>query len=165
MKIPEELRIVTHEADPPERLRAKRRGEVIHRALALLGRVEDLEKAVLWALNLMGEPLSDWDLEEEFMAPLRGLLTNPQAARWVQAEGMEEVEVVDPEGRVHRLDKLVVGEGEVHVIEFKASDPQPSHREQLRLYLYLVKDLFPDKAVRGWLIYVDQVLVEELTGP
>lgn len=165
MKIPEELRIVTHDADPPERHRAKRRGEVIHRALALLAKGGDLEDAVLWALNLEGEPPSDWDLEGDFLGPLRRLLAIPEASRWVEAEGMEEVEVVDPQGRVHRLDKLVVGGEEVHVIEFKASSPQASHREQLRLYLNLVKDLFPDKAVRGWLIYVDQALVEELTGP
>lgn len=162
MKIPEDLKIAIHEPDPPPRYRAKRRGEILHRVLALYGKGRDLEEIVLWALNLEGESPSDWDLEGELLEPMRRLLRDPKAGPLIEAEGMAEVEVVDARGKTHRIDKLVLGEGEVHVIEFKVSRPEEAHREQLRLYLDLLGEIFPGKRRKGWLIYVEQPLVEEV---
>ncbi|MEK7486673.1 MAG: 3'-5' exonuclease [Planctomycetota bacterium] len=75
----------------------------------------------------------------------------------------QEKEIVDQNGRTKRLDRLIIKKDEVWVIDYK------SHREggkiydhQVKDYMQLVKELYPDHTIRGFLIYLDELDYEEL---
>ncbi len=166
MRIPEDLRIVVHPLSLTERgaARAARRGEIIHMALALLSAPPpqgDLERSVLEAMALMGEDPKRWDLEEEFLRPLERLFLLPEMKRWFQGEGHPELEVMDGEGRLQRVDRVVIEGEKVEVIEYKVGHREAWHRAQVRGYVELLKGLFPSKVIKGWLVYVDEGKIVE----
>lgn len=161
MKVLEKLKIVTHEPETPPGRRARRRGEIIHQALALCETAKDLEGAVRGALELLGESPKDWDLQE-LLDPLRRLFAVERFGEWLRKEGYPELEVVDSSGRVHRIDRVVLDGDTLHVLEYKVGERERGHEEQVRLYAELLKELFPTKRIKGWLIYVDQALIVEV---
>lgn len=163
MRIPEELRIVTHPLSlgDPERARAAKRGEVIHLALSLLSSPpsrRELETALRRALSLLGEDHGAWDLEA-LLRPLEALFRVPEVRAWFEAEAYPELEVVDGEGGLHRIDRVVLSGDGVEVIEYKVGQREPWHRGQVKGYVELLRRVFPRREVKGWLVYVDEGVV------
>lgn len=156
------IKIVQTEIESLQRLRSKRRGELIHKALSLYDPTRGLRWAVEAAFCALEEPLEKW-VVEEILGSLERLLEIPKVRDWLCQQGFTELEVVDANGGLHRLDKVVVGEEKVEVLEYKTGDPEISHKEQLKGYLRLLKEIFPKKALKGFLIYVDQGFVEEVS--
>ena len=157
----EKLKIVTHEPETPAGRKAKRRGEIIHQALALWEITGNPEDAIRGALELLGESPREWDLQE-LLGPLRRLFALEKFRQWLQKEGYCELEVIDGSGRSHRMDRLVIDGDTLHVLEYKVGEREEGHKEQVRLYAGLLKELFPAKRIKGWLIYVDQALIIEV---
>lgn len=155
------IKVVQTELEAPQRLRSKRRGELIHKALSLYEPNRGLRWAVEAAFSALEEPLEGWSMEE-LLRPLERLLQIPKVKEWLSREGFDELEVVDRDGGLHRLDKVIVSEEEVEVLEYKTGDPEGSHREQLKGYLRLLKEIFPEKVLKGFLLYVDHGFVEEV---
>lgn len=163
MRIPEELRIVTHPLalGNPERARAVKRGEVIHLALSLLSSPpssRDLETVIRRALCLLGEDPKTWDLDA-LLGPLEALFRNPKVNTWFKAKAYPELEVVDVQGKLHRIDRVVLSEDGVEVIEFKVGQREPWHRGQVKGYVELLRRVLPSRPIRGWLVYVDEGVV------
>ncbi len=150
---------------PDEYLRVeeKRRGEAVHRLLALIdtgqGDIRSRLDAILPTVRReMGEEAAPEDLKEvvasfigdEAVAPL--FEVRPGRAIMV------EQEVSDATGRLFRVDRIVVDPGEVTVIEYKTGreeEYEESHRAQMANYLRLVGEIFEGRRVRGLLAYVD----------
>ncbi len=148
------LKIVTHQAEKPEKLRAKRKGNIIHKLLALYTPKENLELIFKKALLTLGEKPQEWR-EEELLEPVRKVLEREEIKRWFEKEALPELELVNQEGRLHRVDRLFVDQQEVWVIEFKVGEKRPEHLEQVKEYIRLLRDIFPDKHIRGALLYVE----------
>ena len=71
--------------------------------------------------------------------------------------------MVSENGATFRIDRLIVGKSEVQIVDFKSSaDSQESHEAQLKNYAAIVQQLYPDKKVRGFLIYFDSFEIEEV---
>lgn len=155
------IKITMTEIESPQRLRSKRRGELIHKALSLYDPSRGLRWAVEAAFCALEEPLERGAVEE-LLRSLERFLEIPKVKDWLSREGFKELEVVDGDGELHRLDKVIVGEEGVEVLEYKTGDPEGSHREQLKNYLKLFKEIFPQKAIKGFLLYVDHGFVEEV---
>lgn len=162
MGLQKRIKILQTELEPPERLRSKRRGEIIHKALSLYEPGRGLRWAVEAAFSALEGP---WDQSsvEEVLGLLERLMLIPKVKDWLCKKGFTELEVVDGNGRLHRLDKVIVNEEEIEVLEYKTGDPEISHREQLKGYLMLLKEIFPNKALKGFLLYLDSGLVEEVS--
>jgi ATP-dependent helicase/nuclease subunit A len=76
-----------------------------------------------------------------------------------------EFEVCDEAGRTLRLDRVVVENGTVIVLDYKTGAPgdskaraawEESNKSQMAEYLRLIKGLFPEKTVQGFLVYIDR---------
>ncbi|MFH1289015.1 MAG: hypothetical protein ABII25_10030, partial [bacterium] len=64
-----------------------------------------------------------------------------------------EKEVVDRFGNTKRIDRLIVKENEVWVIEYKTKlESSLNYKEQLDNYVSLAKELFPKKQIKGFAI-------------
>ncbi|MEJ2745884.1 MAG: PD-(D/E)XK nuclease family protein, partial [bacterium] len=144
------------------------RGEVLHRILSQIGN--------LWGVDL-DETLSRAVAEASRFAPsgaqlkeaahaVRAILESPKARPffWIDdGEVYTEKEMADSKGRMGRVDRLIVKEREVWIIDFKSSGAGGAvHREQVARYLKMTRELYPGRKVRGFLVFMDEVRVEKV---
>ena len=144
------------------------RGETLHRILSLIGNLhgrdadEALSRAVEEA-SLSAPP--DAQLAEATPA-VRAILESPAVGPFFRVEGGEvytEKEMVDSTGRTGRVDRLIVQEDGVWIIDFKSSGAaRAAHREQMEWYMRMTRELYPRRTVRGFLAFMDEVRVEEV---
>jgi len=74
-----------------------------------------------------------------------------------------EKEIVSINGRVIRLDRLIIKDDEVWIVDFKSSEEDSfDHIEQIKNYKLAISLIFPHKKVRGYLVYFDSQKVEEI---
>jgi ATP-dependent exoDNAse (exonuclease V) beta subunit len=164
-----EIRIHTHSlslVQEPERVRLAKRGEIIHRALALLDHCssrEDMEQAMLKAFALEGVAQARWDIEKDFLDPLWAALSLTEVRPWFArgVRSLREVEVMDAEGELLRIDRLIIGTDVLEVIDFKMAMRTEGHRAQVEVYRRLVEAVFHLPA-KGYLLYVDEPAVVAL---
>ena len=77
---------------------------------------------------------------------------------------LTEQELCDSDGRLVRMDRIVVDAGTVTVIDFKtgAEDPAP-HELQVRGYMRILSDVYPGKSIEALLAYVDRGTVRRIS--
>jgi hypothetical protein len=163
---PPEIKIRTHAVPlvhDPDRVNSVLRGELIHHALFFLdhfSRRGDVELAVQRAFSFQGVERQHWILEQDFITPLMNTLALPQVRQWF-AQGivnLREVDVVDAQGEVHRIDRLIIGADSLELIDFKVGNRENGHRVQVELYKRLVEAVF-SRPTRGYLLYIDEPAV------
>ena len=72
------------------------------------------------------------------------------------ASVLREQELCDAQGRLFRMDRIVVDPRRVTVIDFKTGEEQPGeHEQQLRGYMRILSALYPGRAIGGLAAYVD----------
>ncbi len=163
---PPEIKIHTHPlslVQDPDRLRSVQRGELIHRTLFFLDQCsgrEDIERAVLQAFASLGFDRARWEIEKEYLNPLVTALSLPEVRPWFArgVKSLREIDVIDAEGELHRIDRLVVGDTVLEVIDFKVGKREEGHRDQIELYQRLVTAVF-QRSAKGWLLYIDEPTV------
>jgi ribonucleoside-diphosphate reductase beta chain/exodeoxyribonuclease V beta subunit len=80
-----------------------------------------------------------------------------------QAEVSCEKEVVNRLGQAKRIDRLVVKDKEVLVIDYKSSDQaQDAQGAQVAQYMEIAGDIYPTKKIRGFLVYLDKMKAQEV---
>ena len=75
----------------------------------------------------------------------------------------QEQEIIDSKGNTRRVDRLIVGRQEAYVIDYKTS--KEKHEQdvgQMQEYVSLVRGIFPDKEVKGFLIYLDTLELQAI---
>ena len=75
-----------------------------------------------------------------------------------------EREIVSKEGQLFRMDRVLVERDTVTVVDFKTGgrEMEEKYRKQVAGYLDLLRELFPDRTMRGVLAYIDRCLVVEV---
>jgi hypothetical protein len=161
-----EIKIHTHPlslVQDANRLRSVQRGELIHLALFFLDQCsgrKDIERAILQAFALFGSDRDRWDIEKEYLRPLGAALSLPEVMPWFAqgVKSLREVEIVDVQGELHRIDRLVIGDTIDELIDFKVGGREEGHRAQVELYQRLVEAVF-HRATKGYILYVDEPAV------
>ena len=151
---------------PSEAMRtAARRGTLIHQLLERLPSLEADERtaAALHWLERSGE-VGDALERQELAQLVCGILGDPRFSGLFGPSSLGEAPLAAtlPDGRViaGTVDRLLVLEGEVQVIDFKTGRvPEseehipPSHRMQMGAYVEALRVIFPDRDVRAALLY------------
>ena len=76
-----------------------------------------------------------------------------------------EFELVNAIGHTKRIDRLIVKESVVEIIDFKSSKGEgDEYHRQVREYMNLVGEMYSKKEIKGFLIYLDELTVEEITN-
>ncbi len=127
---------------------AARQGEVYH---ALLMQVGNLA---------VGEVILPQEIEAIVNAgPLKQFFYLPR-----EAVVYCEKEFVNAYGDTKRIDRLIVFPDVVWVIDYKSSqEGYERHRTQMQGYMELVKSFYPTQDVKGYLIYLDNLNVINVT--
>jgi len=148
--------IPVEELTDTSRKKAQERGILIHNFLAGIERFPES-----WREELQGlfNSLEKEEEKKEIVPLLERFFNEETLRKWFVLPGDIEVfcekEIMDSSGRRYVADRLLVSPEEVTVVEFKCGEPRSrKHREQVLTYLKLLADIFSDKKVEGWLVYV-----------
>jgi ATP-dependent helicase/nuclease subunit A len=147
-----------------------RRGDLIHRLLQLLPDLEPPERADAAARLLAKEPdLTDAQRREMAAAAL-GVLNDSQFAAVFGPGSRAEVAVAGAAPGLGalsaisgRVDRLVVEQDRVLVVDFKTNRPAPSRIEdadpdylrQMAVYAAVLQSIFPERRIEAALVWTD----------
>jgi ATP-dependent exoDNAse (exonuclease V) beta subunit len=143
-------------------------GNVLHSALSGIGNLarEDAKKSVLRSMDTAKRQYpfyKDWEHAQKL---LEELIEHKKAKDFFNVPDGEvfcEKEMVDSLGNAKRADRLIVKDEEVIIIDYKSSRLQgDSHQEQLRDYAKILGSIYSKKAVKKFLVYLDDMAVEEV---
>jgi ATP-dependent exoDNAse (exonuclease V) beta subunit len=144
------------------------RGTVFHEALANLagGRMEpDAAAAAALALHaaaLPPDPAERGRLLAQVQDALAWILSRPDLAEALRA-GLPEQSILDADGALHRADLVALLPDRAVVLEYKTGGADPAYIDQVRRYLGLLAGADPQRPVRGFLVFLDRRVVEEVT--
>ncbi len=155
----------------------KQRGEVIHKVLSYIDylevtgdnnsfclpekikeRIDRLNRETVWKVRY-----------EDIEVILKALLIGPLRMYYIPAPQRtvrNEVEFTSPTGALFRMDRVVIDRDSVTVIDYKTGHPTEEehsrNEEQVRHYKSLLRDVYRDKSVKGYLYYLDLDRVVEV---
>lgn len=75
---------------------------------------------------------------------------------------LNENEFAQSDGRLFRMDRVIVDPAVVTVVDYKTGDEQEEYANQVRTYMNILHDIYPGRLVRGVLAYVDRDVVKEV---
>lgn len=74
-----------------------------------------------------------------------------------------EKEFVNQFGDTKRVDRLIIKDDRLWIVDYKRSDSnKEKKREQIREYIGILKQIYPKKEVKGFIIYLDTISLEEV---
>ena len=133
-------------------------GEKVHLFLSRIKRIEKGKE------NLLFEKLREEGMDEKIEEKIKSLIRNEKVNHlFYEGEVYTEREICNENGELYRIDRLVINRKKVEIVEFKTgSIPLPVHYEQLKNYMELVKKIYPDKEVSGYLVFLGNMKIEEV---
>ena len=144
-------------------LEERRRGEFIHRVLYF---IDDLGESIESELERIIPRVND-ELNIDYPVldmkkKLLEFLNLEEIRRHFQATPgkliKKEQEFSDPGGNLFRMDRVVIDEDRISVIDYKTGADKKAEKEyvaQLKNYIRILKDIYPAKNVEGVIAYVD----------
>lgn len=144
------------------------KGEAMHRLLSFVGNCVLVEEKKLMesALSSAKKDYPFIEGDNFYSRRLKEILHQEDLRPFFYIEEGEvytEKEIVNRQGHTKRMDRLIVRLKEVWVVDYKSSQEEHSaHEEQLREYMQVLKELFPKKGVRGFLLYMDELDFKEV---
>ena len=74
-----------------------------------------------------------------------------------------EKEIVNKFGDLKRIDRIIFENKEIRIIDYKSSrENKEEHRRQVCEYVSIIKDIYPDFDIRGFIVYLDEAELEEV---
>ncbi len=149
----------TGELNIEERLR----GEFIHRVLYFVDSLnENIEQELERIMTRVNDELKiDYSIET-MKKNLLEFLDHGEIKPYFQAMPgrliKTEQEFSDPRGNLFRMDRVIFDEDQVSVIDYKTGADKKAEKEylsQLKNYIRILKEIYPDKKVEGIIAYVD----------
>lgn len=106
---------------------------------------------------------------DELAGYLQHIRENPLLLSWFDPRNrvFAECDILDPEAekrnrRDQRPDRIVMMEGEIVVVDYKFGDEHGAYKGQVRNYMRLLKSMYPNHEVKGYLWYVKRGTTEEV---
>jgi len=159
-----------------------KKGEVMHYIFSLLGDLsgKDPDAELSRCLELGQSRFPEFDDFAGLQVKIKALLKDPRFKELFFCEAgriFTEKEVVNRFGDTKRIDRLILKDDEAVIVDFKSgtewlglseAQPLPSGLEegqvkQLKEYIELIRAIYPKKKVRGCLLYVDELLIKEVS--
>ncbi len=143
-------------------------GEIIHYILSFLPEMSnrDISKVIEEACSAARLKYKCWKDFGVVHDKVKRILAHGEFRKFFITPGAfvyREKEVVDSKGGVRRIDRLIILDKEAWVIDFKTGvEFLEDYRGQVREYMEIVKKLYPDRIVKGFLLYTDRFSVEEV---
>jgi ATP-dependent exoDNAse (exonuclease V) beta subunit len=152
-------------------LEDRQRGEFIHRVLCLINDLaEGLEESLSRAIQQVRAEMRIDFPDRAVVDPLIRMLRSEEMANYfTRAPGREfrkEQECSDSDGRLFRMDRIVVEEDRVTVLDYKTGSERDAAKRdeaQVRNYMRLLKEVYPGRSIQGVICYLDLGEVTKIT--
>lgn len=159
------------------RLDRLKRGRLIHALLERLPAITAAEREAAGARFLARDRTLKEADRKAYLNAAMGVLKDPQFAEVFAEGGRAEAPVIGsapslPGGLIinGRVDRLVISETEVLIVDFKTDRPPPQRAEdvglsylaQMGAYAAVLAEAYPDKAIRAALVWTDGPKLMEL---
>ena len=144
------------------------RGNVLHQILASIGDLSktDMESSLKRGLGAVKAEFPFIEDFSEHEAMVRKVLSEESLKKFFYLDGAtvyQEKEIVDANGRTYRLDRLIVLKDEAWIIDYKTTAEDVSvFKEQLDNYRAIIIGLYPKKALKAFIISIDEAKAQEL---
>jgi len=145
----------------PENLFAKKKGDVIHYVLSLISRLPEDYDIFLNRCIVTGIARYGFHSHKSMITDMIcGIFATPQFKRFFQSEEnsiiYSEQEIVDPRGDTYKVDRILIADNHIDVIDFKTGETHAQeHIEQIMCYGNLMQKMYPDKTVNRYVLYLD----------
>lgn len=141
----------------------RKRGEFIHRVLYFIEYLnENAEPGLEDVIRLVrNESSVDYPIDPIKREILEFLLHREVRPYFVPKPGRvirREQEFSDPEGNLLRMDRVIMDEDRIMVMDYKTGGEKKAEEKyfsQLKNYIRILRDLYPDREVEGMIAYVD----------
>ncbi|MCM8813133.1 MAG: hypothetical protein NC924_04260, partial [Candidatus Omnitrophica bacterium] len=145
------------------------RGEALHALFARIGDVqrEGVDAAIDAALAAGPELAAGGLAREEIRSLMRAVISLPAVRRFFYLEPHMRVHTektfIDRSGRAYRCDRLLLGPHSASVLDYKLSRAAAAAGGvQINTYLHVLREIFPERKLDGWVIYLEELQVEHV---
>ncbi len=171
LEMPRERMKLYHHPDPIKfpleaveelNLEERRRGEFIHRVLYFVDGLENIElqlQGIIGRVN--NELMTDYPIEATKRSLFEFLSHEEISPYFLAAPAKvvkKEQDFSDLRGNLFRMDRVIFEEGRIVVIDYKTGMDRKAEKEhisQIKNYMRLLKEVYPDKNIEGIIAYVD----------
>jgi ATP-dependent exoDNAse (exonuclease V) beta subunit len=141
----------------------RQRGEFIHKVLfsveyAEEGYEEELLASIRRSKNLSGVEYP----EEEIQSTVIGLIEHEEMTDYFRRMTgriiRREQEFSDGEGRLFRMDRVIMDKDRITVVDYKTGrekDTEGKYQGQMKTYMKILRGVYPQMEVEGIIAYVD----------
>lgn len=134
--------------------RKKDHGNKVHYALSMVRTPDDVPTALL---RMQTEGIIEKTESTEIQKSLERILKHPDLAGLFDLESnvLNEREILTPDGKLHRPDRVVHLLDRVVVLDYKTGNPLDAHIRQIKHYANLYKEMGYQK-VEALLVYIEK---------
>ena len=136
------------------------RGVVLHDILSKVMVLSDLEAAVADAVR---DGILTAEESDEALAQLSAGISGVQDRGWFPESGSEilnETELIDIDGTLHRPDRVVITDGKVQIIDFKFGGHDRKYERQVKKYADIWRRMgYADVSAYLWYVKTGEVMV------
>jgi ATP-dependent exoDNAse (exonuclease V) beta subunit len=144
-------------------LEERQRGEFIHRVLYLLSELgENIEVELEKIIRRVNDEFNtDYPLLDMKKRLLEFLNLEEMRHTFEARPGRvihKEQDFSDPEGNLFRMDRVVIDEDRISVIDYKTGTDKEAEKEyvsQIKNYIRILREIYRGKNVEGVIAYVD----------
>ncbi|MCD4781512.1 MAG: UvrD-helicase domain-containing protein [Candidatus Omnitrophica bacterium] len=146
------------------------RGEIVHYVLSFVHNLHDQDFAAIWEsvhprLKTRYGSISDFS---EYYDAVRELIQLESMHDFFYVRGatvLTENDLVDARGHVKRIDRLMVFDDRVVLVDYKRTTRgKDQQMKQIREYQDIVKEIYPDKDVLSYLLFWEEKKMEQIHG-
>ncbi len=143
-------------------------GEAWHRLLSFIGNLKGrdpdflIRTAVIRSIQEFPELGQVKRLEKRIAELIKR--RSWQQFFWVEeAQVFNEKDFITGRGLTKRIDRLIIEKESIRICDYKSSaDLKADDLEQMREYIRLLREVYPRKSVKGYLLYFDREDIEEI---
>ncbi len=138
----------------------RRLGVLIHE---ILEKARSLDMAIEILQSFVFDGRIDQEIQQSVTQQLKELFELPQFKTWYADDfkAMSEQGILLPGGKQKRPDRVLIGENQALVIDFKTGEKASKHQKQVREYMDLVHQL-TQLPTQGFLCYLDPTEIIEI---
>lgn len=151
-----------------------KRGLATHKLLQILPDLKPEKRETAARAFLAGQNLSP-ELQDSIASETMKILNDPVFASVFGPGSLAEIPVTGemPDGRIinGQIDRLIITEDEILIVDFKTNRPSPSelrdipagYKAQLKAYADALRLIYPGRAVKTALLWTDKPLLMEVS--
>ena len=143
-------------------------GRILHEILACVGNLaqDDKDKQIKKGLvkaRFLFPFVEDFSGFETIISKLLEQEAAKKFFYLLDGEVFQEKVIIDRFGVTKRIDRLIVKEKETWIVDYKSSgDEAVDYKEQLDAYKGVIKEIYPGKTVKCFIVFLEESKVEEI---